>query len=409
MTSSTPGTRPIAQTAVDSAADQSDTGPAPRCERTGLGFRAAFLGAACIGLLALAACDEQAEAPPPKAAVGVRPAAMKGVSESFEFVGHIQAIYKVDLRARIEGFLEKVLFHEGQDVKVGDLLYQIEKIQFQTDVDQAKANVVSAEAEATNAGLQYGRNLALSKQQFSPLSLVDRNKASLDSDRAKVMQTRAALTQAEVNLGYTDIRSPIEGRIGRTAYQIGNLLNPASGVLATIVSQDPMYVLFPISVRDLEIIRASRREADGGLAKIDIRVRLSDGQEYPLAGVWNLTDPQVDQTTDTLIMRATIPNPNRLLIDGQFVTAVIQQRREEPRLVIPQAALQVDQSGYYALIVDSKHKVERRPVKTGPNRGADVVITSGLKEGENVIVDGVQKVRPGQLVQETVVQPAAGS
>jgi len=409
MTSSTPGTRPIAQTAVDPAADQSDPGPSPRCERTGLGFRAAFLGAACIGLLALAACDEQAEVPPPKPAVGVRPAALKGVSESFEFVGHIQAIYKVDLRARIEGFLEKLLFREGQDVKVGDLLYQIEKIQFQTDVDQAKANVASAEAEATNAGLQYGRNLTLSKEQFSPQSLVDRKKASLDSDRAKVMQTRAALTRAEVNLGYTDIRSPIEGRIGRTAYQIGNLVNPASGVLATIVSQDPMYVLFPVSVRDLEIIRASRGEADGGLAKIDIRVRLSDGQEYPLAGVWNLTDPQVDQTTDTLIMRATIPNPNRLLIDGQFVTAVIQQRREAPRLIIPQVALQVDQSGYYALVVDSEHKVERRPVKTGPNRDADVVITSGLKEGENVIVDGVQKVRPGQLVQETVVQPAAGS
>jgi multidrug efflux pump subunit AcrA (membrane-fusion protein) len=138
MTSSTPGTRRIAQTAVDSAADQSDTGPSPRCERTGLGFRAAFLGAACIGLLALAACDEQAEAPPPKPAVGVRPAAMKGVSESFEFVGHIQAIYKVGLRARIEGFLEKVLFREGQDVKVGDLLYQIEKIQFQTEVDQPR-------------------------------------------------------------------------------------------------------------------------------------------------------------------------------------------------------------------------------------------------------------------------------
>jgi membrane fusion protein (multidrug efflux system) len=367
------------------------------------------LGAACIGLLALAACDEQAGAPPPKPAVGVRPAAMKGVSEAFEFVGHIQAIYKVNLRARTEGFLEKVLFREGQDVKVGDLLYQIEKIQFQANVDQAKANAVSAEAEATNAALQYGRNLALSKEQFSPQSLVDRNKASLDRDRAKVMQTRAALTQAEVNLGYTDIRSPIEGRIGRTAYQIGNLVNPASGVLATIVSQDPMYVLFPVSVRDLEIIRASRREADGGLAKIDIRVRLSNGQEYPLAGVWNLTDPQVDQTTDTLFMRATIPNPNRLLIDGQFVTAVIRQRREEPRLVIPQAALQVDQSGYYALVVDNEHKVERRPVKTGPNRGADVVIASGLKEGENVIVDGVQKVRPGQLVQETVVQPAAGS
>ena len=171
MISSTPGTRPIAQTAVDLAADQSDPGPSPRCERTGLGFRAAFLGAACIGLLALAACDEhkQAAAPPPKPAVGVRPAAMKGVSQSFEFVGRIKAIEKVEVRARVEGFLEKVLFREGQDVKAGDLLYQIEKVQFQAQVDQAKANLASAEAEATNAQLAVRPQPSTSsKQQFSP-------------------------------------------------------------------------------------------------------------------------------------------------------------------------------------------------------------------------------------------------
>jgi membrane fusion protein (multidrug efflux system) len=379
--------------------------------RTAFGSRTWLIPAA-LGLVLLAGCDDkkqQAAAPAPKPAVGVRPAVMKGVSESFEFVGHIQAIYKVELRARIEGFLEKVNFREGQEVKTGDLLYQIEKVQFQAAVDQAKANLAAAEAVVTNAQLQYNRNLELSKKQFSPQSLVDQQKADLDSGKAKVLQMQAALTQAEVNLSYTDIRSPIDGKIGRTAYQIGNLVNPASGVLATIVSQDPMYVLFPVSVRDLETIRASRREPDGGMAKIEIRVRLSSGQDYPLAGVWNLTDPQVDQTTDTLIMRATIPNPNGLLIDGQFATAIIQQRREEPRLVIPQTALQVDQSGYYVLVVDGEHKVDRRPVQTGPNRDTDVVITSGLKEGENVIVDGVQKVRPGQVVQETVEQPPAGS
>src|SRR5216683_2849641 len=363
-----------------------------------------------VALALLAGCDKpkQSAAPPPKPAVGVRAVAMKGVNQSFEFVGRIKAVNKVEVRARVEGFLEQVLFREGQDVKTGDLLYQIEKVQFQALVDQAKANLASAGAEVTNDQLQYARQLELSKQQFSPQAVVDQRKAALDSDRAKVLQTRAAATQAEVNLDYTDIRSPIDGRIGRTAYTVGNLVNPSSGVLATIVSQDPMYVLFPVSVRDLEIIREARRREDGGLAKIEIRVRLSNGQDYPQRGVWNLTDPQVDQLTDTLIMRATIPNPDRLLIDGQFVTAAIRERREEPRLVIPQSALQVDQSGYYALIVDGDHKVEQRRVQTGPNRDTDVVITSGLSEGENVIVDGVQKVRPGQIVQETVLPPATG-
>src|SRR5882672_4828673 len=180
--------------------------------------------AVCLVLPLLGGCGErkQAAAPPPPA-VGVRPAAMKGVNQSFEFVGRIKAVEKVDVRARVEGFLEKVSFREGQDVKAGDLLYQIEKVQFQTQVDQAKANLASAEAEATNAHLQYGRQLALSQHQWSPQSIVDQNKAANDSGQAKVLQTRAALTQAEVNLDYTDIRSPVAGRIGRTAYTLGNL------------------------------------------------------------------------------------------------------------------------------------------------------------------------------------------
>lgn len=344
-----------------------------------------------------------AVAQPPAPAVGVRLAAMKGVSESFEFVGRIKALEKVEVRARVEGFLEKVLFREGQDVKTGELLYQIEKVQFQAALDQAKANLAVAEAALTNAKLEYDRSVELVKRNFSPQSQVDANKAALDTATGRVMQAKAALTQAQVNLDYTDIRAPIDGRIGRTAYTVGNLVNPASGVLATIVSQDPIYVLFPVSVRDLEAIREARRTEDGGMAKIDIRVRLPGGQEYAQRGVWNLTDPQVDPQTDTLIMRATMPNPGRTLTDGQFVTAIIRERREAPRLVVPQSAVQVDQSGYYVLVVNDQHKVEQRRVQTGPQRGTDVVVTSGVKEGEKVVVDGIQKVRPGQVVQETVL------
>ena len=355
-----------------------------------------------------AKAPQSAAAPPPAPAVGVRLATMKGVSQSFEFVGRVKATEKVDLRARVEGFLEKVLFREGQDVKAGELLYQIEKVQFQSAVDQAKANLAVAEATLTNAKVEYERSTELLKRNFSPQSQVDANKAALDTAAGRVMQAKAALTQAQVNLDYTDIRAPIDGRIGRTAYTVGNLVNPASGVLATIVSQDPIYVLFPVSVRDLEAIREARRKEEGGMAKIDIRVRLPSGQEHTQRGVWNLTDPQVDPQTDTLIMRATMPNPERTLTDGQFVTAIIRERQEAPRLVVPQAALQVDQSGYYVLVVNDQHKVEQRRVQTGPQLGTDVVVTSGVKDGEQVIVDGIQKVRPGQVVQETVQQAASG-
>lgn len=364
-----------------------------------------------LGFLLPAACNapQQAAAPAPQPAVGVRPAEMRGVNQSFQFVGHIKAVSKVDLRARVEGFLEQVAFREGQAVRTGDLLYQIEKVQFQAQLDQAKANLASAQAVVTNAQLQYDRQVSLSQRQFSPQSVVDQDKANLDSAKANALQMKAALTQAEVNLGYTEIRSPIDGLIGRTAYTVGNLVNPASGVLATIVSEDPIYVLFPVSVRDLELIREARREETGSLAKIEIRIRLSSGARYPHRGVWDLTDPQVDQQTDTLIMRATVPNSNGQLIDGQFVTAEVRLRQEEPRLVIPQAALQFDQTGYYALVVDDQHKVQQRRITPGQNRDADVVVTAGLQEGDNVIVDGVQKVQPGQVVQANVLAPEAKS
>ena len=340
----------------------------------------------------------------PAPAVGVRPAATRPVSRSFEFVGRVKAMNIVEVRARIEGFLDKVLFTEGQDVKAGDLLYQIEKVQFQSALDQAKGNLLVADAAAVNAKLEYDRQLDLVKRQYTPQSVLDKDKADLDSANGRKMQAEAAVTQAQANLGYTDIRSPIDGRIGRTARTVGNLVNPASGVLATIVSQDPTYVVFPVSVKDLETIREARRKEGGGLAKIEIDVRLANGQSYPQKGTWNLTDPQVDQTTDSLIMRATIPNPDRMLIDGQFVTAVIRERAEEPRLVVPQAALQIDQAGSYVLVVDDQHKVERRPVKTGDNIGTDIVVTSGLKVGDKVIVEGIQKVPPGVTVQEAVLQ-----
>ncbi len=370
-----------------------------------------FLAALTILLAVLGACDDkkQAAAPPPPPAVGVSVAAMKGVSRADEFVGRIQAIGIVGIRARVEGFLEKTLFTEGQDVKAGDLLYQIEKDQYQAAVEQAKANLAAAQATEVNAQLQYNRSLQLVKNQYTPQATVDQNKANWDAAKAQVMQNQAALTQAQINLGYTDIRSPIDGRIGRTAYTQGNLVNPASGVLATIVSQDPIYVLFPVSQRQLEDIRKSRRQDNGTLTKIQIWVTMANGEPYPQPGVWNFTDPQVDQQTDTLIMRATLPNPDRQLVDGQFVTVTIREKKELPRLVVPQAALQVDQAGYYVLVVGADNKVEQRRVTVGPNQAMDVVIQTGLKEGEKVIVEGVQKVRPGQMVKASVTDADSGS
>jgi membrane fusion protein, multidrug efflux system len=364
---------------------------------------AALVALFCWGALRAA----EAQAPPP--AVGVRAAEIRGVARSYEFIGRIGAINTVQLRARVEGFLDKILFTEGQDVKEGELLYQIEKAPYQAQVDQAKAKLASDQAQVINAELQYNRSVQLVRDKFTPQSTLDQNKATMDSARAAVMQDEAALKLAEVNLDYTDIRAPVDGRIGRTAYTRGNLVNAASGVLATIVSQDPIYAIFPVAQRQLEEIRAERHQENGRTIKIEILVKLVTGKEYPHPGVWNFTDPQVNQQTDTLIMRATLPNPERQLVDGQFVTVVVKERNDQPRLVVPQAAVQLDQAGSYVLLVNPDNKVEMRRITTGPPDGTDVVVTEGLKQGEPVIVDGIQKVRVGQAVSATVLPGGKGA
>ncbi len=365
-----------------------------------------------LALLALVAWGAlraaEAQAPPPPA-VGVRAAEIRGVARSYEFIGRIGAINTVQLRARVEGFLDKMPFTEGQEVKAGDLLYQIEQAPYQAQVDANKANVAQLEAQHVNADLTLQRAQILLHSPAGQQSTVDAALAAERALAAQIDNAKAQLQTAQINLGYTDIRAPVDGRIGRTAYTQGNLVNAASGVLATIVSQDPIYAIFPVAQRQLEEIRADRHQENGTTIKIEILVRLITGKIYPHPGVWNFTDNQVNQQTDTLLMRATLPNPDRQLVDGEFATVIVKERKDQPRLVVAQAAVQLDQAGTFVLIVDPDNKVETRRVTTGPQDGTDVVVTEGLKEGEKVIVDGIQKVRPGQVVSATVLPAGKGS
>jgi membrane fusion protein (multidrug efflux system) len=274
----------------------------------------------------LAGCrqTQQAGPPPPPPGVGVQLARMKSVAPSDSFVGRIKAIDTVQLRARVEGFLDKVLFKEGQHVKTGELLYQIEKTQYQAAVDQGNANLAAAQAVQLNAQLQFNRAADLVKTQAVAQTTLDQDRANLDSANASILQNKAALAIALENLGYTDIKSPIDGRIGLTTYTQGNLVNPASGVLATIVSDDPIYVEFPVSMRQIADITAKHGQAPGGQINITVFVKLANREEYDHPGVWNYIGNQVDQQTDTLLVRATLPNPERRLVDGAFVTVEVK-------------------------------------------------------------------------------------
>jgi membrane fusion protein (multidrug efflux system) len=367
--------------------------------------------AMAVLVASLAGCRQTQHAgpPPPPPAVGVQLARIKSVAPSDSFVGRIKAIDTVQLRARVEGFLDKVLFKEGQRVKSGQLLYQIEKTQYQAAVDQANANLAAAEAVQLNAQLQFNRAAELVKTQAVAQTTLDQDRANLDSANASILQNKAALAIAMENLGYTDIKSPIDGRIGLTTYTQGNLVNPASGVLATIVSEDPIYAEFPVSMRQIADITAKHNQAPGGQINIKVFVKLANREEYDHPGVWNYIGNQVDQQTDTLLVRATFPNPERRLVDGAFVTVEVKENAKTPRLVIPRAALQLDQAGVYVLVVDKDHKVETKRVTTGEAVNTDIAIASGLQEGDAVIVDGVQKVRPGQVVTDTVIPASDGA
>jgi membrane fusion protein, multidrug efflux system len=344
-----------------------------------------------------------AQSVPPPPAVSVTPVVSRQVTETADYIGRITAIDKVDIVARVEGFLEERNFKEGQDVRKGELLFRIEQAIYKAAVEQARATLAKAQATEVNAKLQFDRGKELVRNQNIPQSTVDQREADERAAHAGVMEAQAALDQAEINLGYTEIRSPIDGRIGLAIVTQGNLVQPSSGRLATIVSQDPIYVLFQVSQRNLlDYFRRRPEDADKN-APVTVRIKLPNGTAYPHPGVANFLDVQVDPTTDTVALRATVPNPEHLLLAGGVVGVSVERGAPKSALTVPQSAVLLDQAGRYVLVVDAAKKVEQRRVTTGAEQGRDIVVTDGLKEGEQVIVEGIQKVRPGQVVTATVV------
>jgi membrane fusion protein, multidrug efflux system len=358
-------------------------------------FAEKYLFAACI---VLSGCEAAAAQSPPPPAVSVTPAISRQVTATGDFIGRVVAIDKVDIVARVSGFINQRNFSEGQQVKTGYLLFSIEPDTYKAAVDQQIANLAKAKATEVNANLQLQRGQELLHNQNIPQSEVDQRAANAQAAHADVMQAQALLEQAKINLGYTEIRSPIDGRIGIANFTVGNLVSPSSGTLATIVSQDPIYVTFQASEAD--IIAYKRRTAASGDKNphVTIHIKLPDGTIYPHPGLTNLLDVQVQADTDTVLARAQLPNPEGMLIPGGIVSVQVERGGPQTLLVIPQSAVQLDQAGRYVMVVGADKKVEQRRITTGVEQGRDIVVTEGLKEGELVIVEGIQKVHPGQVV-----------
>jgi membrane fusion protein (multidrug efflux system) len=342
----------------------------------------------------------QNAAPPP--AVSVTPVVSRQVTETGDYIGRVTAIDKVDIVARVPGFIEERTFTEGQLVKKGDLLFRIEQATYKAAVEQARATLARAKATEVNARLQLERGTELLRNNNIPQATVDQRAADEAAAQAGVMEAQAQREQAEINLGYTEIRSPIDGRIGLATFTVGNLVQPSSGRLATIVSQDPIYVIFQVSERD--VLEYRRRVAESASnTHVTIHIKLPDGSSYPHPGLSNFLDVQVDATTDTVAVRAQVPNPDGLLSAGGVVGVTVERGAPRSALTIPQSAVLLDQAGRYVLLVDAEKKVEQRRVTIGVEQGRNVVVSDGLKAGELVIVEGIQKVRPGQVVTANVV------
>jgi len=371
---------------------------------------------ALAGLLTLPGVIATAQtAPGAPPAVGVISAEYKPMTESAEINGRIEARQRVDLVARVTAFLNEQLFEDGAEVKKGDVLYRLERAPFEADVEIKQAAVAQAQAQLDNANVALGRAENLAKSQAGTQVALDDARASQRTAAAQLKAAQAQLYQSQVTLGYTEIRAPIDGRIGRTSVTIGNVVGPTSGVLATIVSLDPVYVVLPVSVRRVLELR-ERYAENGGLDAVQIRLRLPNGRMYGETGKLDFVDIGVAKDTDTIVLRGTIANRSlktnvpgvgrlRELADQEFVTVVLEAVEPLQVLAIPRAAILADQQGLYVYVVNGKNIAEQRRVKLGPSTPATAAVVEGLKQGDSVVVEGIQRVRPNELVAPAPAAP----
>ncbi len=361
--------------------------------------------ALAVGLTSFKAAAQPASGPP---AVGVVRAERQQITQTDEFIGRIQAVGRVVLVARVTAFIEKRLFIEGSEVHKDDLLYQLEQPPFQAQVDAGKAAVDQLEAQHRNAQQTLDRARELLNRSAGPQSNLDAAVAAERALAAQIAGAKAQLETAQINLGYTEIRAPIDGQISSTAITEGNVVSPSSGVLATLVSQDPMYVLFSVSQRARLDLR-NRYANKGGFEAVTIKMRLPDGRIYTHDGKLDYVSPTVAENTDTVTFRGIIPNPvfagmragqpgSRELSDGEFVTVMLEGVEPITVLAVPRAAVLSDQQGDYVYIVDNQGKAQIRRVALGQSTSSTAVVTHGIEEGDLVISEGLQRVRSGEAV-----------
>lgn len=336
--------------------------------------------------------------------MGVIQVAEQKVNPFFEFVGKVRAADTVALRARVTGFLQERSFQEGGVVEQDQVLFKIEPEQYLATLAQAEAELAAANASLNRAQVDLARYKELVKAKNVSQQKVDEAEAEVLVQEAAVQTAEANIDKAQLNVDYTQVVAPIAGRIDLAAFDVGNLIGPESGVLATINRMDPIKVAFAIAETwYLELVQEDVEAKRQGESVDEFThvplVRLPDGSLYDHAGRFDFIDNKVDEKTGTVLIRAEFPNPDRILLPGQFVTVVIERKEAIDAVMIPQAAVLTDQGGGYVLLVDAENKIESRRISTGQRFGANLMVKEGLQPGERIVLYGLQKVRPGLAVK----------
>jgi membrane fusion protein (multidrug efflux system) len=370
-------------------------------------LRVALLAA--VPALVLAGCKDEPPAAPQSAAppaVVVARVERQSISQGAEFIGRVEAIDRLDVRARVTGFLTARHFAEGAAVKANDLLFTIEQAPFAAEVALRRAAVDRAEAELRNATTQVQRGQDLLRTNAIPQSTVDDRITAEAAAKAALETARAELQQAEIQYGYTTIRAAFDGRAGRSPLSPGNVVGPDSGVLVTVVRDDPIRVTFPVTQR--ELLRFRREGGQTGADAVQVLIRLPDGTMLPTAGQVDFIDVTANRSTDSVQVVAQVPNAERLLTDGQAVAVVVQAAQPQQAIVIPQAAVQIDQQGPFVLVVGEGNRVEVKRVRITRGPAGQNVVTEGLEVGQLIITEGSQRARPGQPVAPRPEAPPPG-
>lgn len=361
-------------------------------------------------LMALSAAALLAAAPaPPPPAVLVAPIELRNVAPAYDFIGRVTAIQSVQIVPRITAFIEAEPAAQGAEVKAGEVLFQLQKPQYQAALQSAQAQLDSANAALRNAQVAYTRSAQLNKQGFEAQANLDQATATRDQDQANVLGAQAGVAQAGLNLSYATIVSPIDGRIGAISLTKGNLVTPSTPALATVNQMDPIRVVFSVSDRVLVGVEQSTGSNAAQIAAgLVVGLKLPDGSTYKQTGKISFLDNQVDPQTGTVSVYADFPNPDRLLLPGSFVSVDVRSAKPEEHPMVPVAAVQTDQGGGYVLTVGTDGTVHQQSVVLGRQIAQDFIVSRGLSGGERVIVEGIQKVRPGEKVSaRTAPAPSA--